>query len=176
MRVAYDGQNGRSYTPIGRVLIEQRALDREHLSLQAIRGWMREHPAEAREIMEKDQSFVFFRMAPLGDPALGSPGAEGAPLAPNASMAVDERIHPLGAPFFIVASAPDRDPAKPENALAALFVAQDIGGAIRGPLRGDLFFGYGSDAESMAGRMKAKGEMFVLLPKAIASRLPGAQT
>jgi peptidoglycan lytic transglycosylase A len=173
-RVAYAGQNGWPYTPVGRVLIEEGVLDSSHMSLQAIRAWMKAHPEEARRAMEKDQSFVFFKEAALGDPALGSPGAEGALLTPGASMAVDSRFHPLGAPFYIVASIPDPDPAKPEDVLASLFVAQDIGGAIRGALRGDLFFGYGAAAESMAGRMKATGRMYVLVPKSVAARGAGA--
>jgi membrane-bound lytic murein transglycosylase A len=89
-------------------------------------------------------------------------------------MAVDSRTHPLGAPFFIVASVPNSDAAKPGNELASLFIAQDIGGAIRGALRGDLFFGYGIEAESMAGRTKANGQMYVLLPKDLVAR--GLQT
>src|SRR5258706_9801883 len=134
-RVAYDGQNGWPYTPVGRVLIEEGELDRKGMSLQAIKRWMKDHPAKAREAMEKDQSYVFFKDAPLGDPALGSPGALGAALTPGASIAVDSRIHPLGAPFFIVAPIPDRDPAKPENARASLFIAQDIGGGERGAVQ-----------------------------------------
>jgi membrane-bound lytic murein transglycosylase A len=173
-RVAYAGQNGWPYTPVGRVLIEQGALEKSSMSLQAIKAWMKVHPAEARRAMEQDQSFVFFKDAPLGDPALGSPGSEGAALTPGASMAIDARIHALGAPFYIVASVPNRDPAKPEDVLASLFIAQDIGGAIRGPLRGDLFYGYGAAAESMAGRTKATGKMYVLVPKSIAAREAGA--
>jgi peptidoglycan lytic transglycosylase A len=168
-RVAYAAQNGRPYTPVGRVLVEDGVLEKSQLSLQSIKSWMSAHPAKAREVMEQDQSYVFFKELPVGDPYLGSPGAEGVPLTPGASMAVDNRIHPFGAPFFVVASVPDRDPERPEQALASLFIAQDIGGAIRGAQRGDLFFGYGSAAESMAGRMKATGRMFVLLPKDLTS-------
>lgn len=169
-RVAYAGQNGRDYTAVGHILVQDGVLERSQLSLQSIRSWMNAHPAKAREVMEQDQSYVFFKDLPIGDPSLGSPGAEGVALTPDASFAVDNRIHPLGAPFYIVALVPDRDPARPENHLGRLFVAQDIGGAIRGPLRGDLFFGYGNEAESMAGRMKANGQMYVLLPKDVAAR------
>jgi membrane-bound lytic murein transglycosylase A len=173
-RVAYVAQNGWPYTPVGRILLDEGALDRNQMSLQGIRNWMHEHSAQAREAMERDQSYVFFKDAPVGDPSLGSPGAEGVPLTPGASMAVDSRIHPLGAPVFIVASVPNADPAKPEDELGSLFIAQDIGGAIRGALRGDLFFGYGNDAESMAGRMKANGRMYVFLPRELVAR--GLQT
>jgi membrane-bound lytic murein transglycosylase A len=173
-RVAYAAQNGWPYTSIGRALIEDRQLQRSKVSMQAIRAWMDRHPTQARAVMEKDQSFVFFKEAPIGDPELGSPGAEGAPLTPNASLAIDQRIHPLGAPFYVVGNIPDRDPAQPERALHRLYVAQDTGGAIRGPIRADLFFGYGKDSESESGRMKSKGELYVLLPKALAGRIVGA--
>jgi membrane-bound lytic murein transglycosylase A len=168
VRLAYAGQNGRPYTPVGRTLIRQGAIDRSRMSMQAIRGWMQAHPGAARNVMESDQSFVFFHVAPLGDPSLGSPGSEGVPLTPEASIAVDEHLHPLGAPFFVTANAPDADPSKPDRALDRLFVAQDTGGAIRGAARADVFWGFGHDAESIAGRMKSSGQMFVLLPKALA--------
>src|SRR5215471_2109308 len=172
-RVAYAAQNGWPYTPIGRALVEEGQIARGKVSMEAIREWMDRHPGEARAVMEKDRSFVFFKDLPLGDPRLGSPGAEGAALTPNASIAVDQRIHPLGAPFYVVASEPDSDTSRPEHALRRLFIAQDIGGAIRGAVRADLFFGYGRDAESMAGRMKSTGRLYVLVPKAIASRAAG---
>jgi membrane-bound lytic murein transglycosylase A len=173
-RVAYAAQNGWPYTPVGRALIEERQIAREKASMQTIRAWLDEHPQEERAVMERDRSFVFFKELPLGDPRLGSPGAEGVALTPNASIAVDQRIHPLGAPFYIAASEPDPDASRPERALRRLFVAQDIGGAIRGPVRADLFFGYGRDAESMAGRMKATGRLYVLVPKAIATQAVAA--
>jgi membrane-bound lytic murein transglycosylase A len=129
---------------------------------------MQAHPGAARNVMESDQSFVFFRVTPLGDPSLGSPGSEGVPLTPEASIAIDEHLHPLGVPFFVTANAPDADPSKPDRALDRLFVAQDTGGAIKGAARADVFWGFGHDAESIAGRMKSSGQMFVLLPKALA--------
>jgi membrane-bound lytic murein transglycosylase A len=170
-RVAYAGQNGRPYTAIGRVLIQQGAMDRSQMSMQAIRSWLQAHPGEARGLMESDQSFVFFRVTPLGDGTLGSPGSEGVPLTPEASIAIDEHLHPLGAPFFISASAPDADPSKPDRTLNRLFVAQDTGGAIKGAARADVFWGFGRAAESIAGRMKSTGRIFVLLPKALAARI-----
>jgi membrane-bound lytic murein transglycosylase A len=171
VRLAYAGQNGRPYTPVGRVLIQQGALARSQMSMQAIRSWMRNHPDAARSVMESDQSFVFFRLAPVGDASLGSPGSEGIPLTPEASIAVDEHLHPMGAPFFVSAYAPDPDPSRPERNLNHLFVAQDTGGAIKGAARADVFWGFGRDAESVAGRMKSTGRLFVLLPKALAARI-----
>lgn len=172
-RVAYAAQNGWPYTAIGRALIDEGEIAREKMSMQAIRAWMHQHPREARSVMEKDRSFVFFKELPLGDPRLGSPGAEGVALTPNASIAIDKRIHPLGAPFYVVASTPDADASRPERPLRQVFIGQDSGGAIRGPVRADLFFGYGHDAESMAGRMKSTGHLYVLVPKAIAPRAAG---
>ena len=170
-RVAYDGQNGLPYTPIGRVLIAEGQIARADMSMQAIRNWIVSHPAESTRVIEKDQSFVFFKELPLGDPRLGSPGAEGVPLTPGGSIAVDERVNALGAPYFVVADSPDPDPTRPDRPLRQLFVAQDVGGAIRGAARADLFFGYGPAAESMAGRMKSHGRLYVLLPRALANRV-----
>ena len=116
--------------------------------------------------MESDASFVFFQQAPVGDAALGAVGSEGVALTPEASIAVDTKIHPLGAPFFIETSLP-RGTAK----LNRLFVAQDTGGAITGAMRADIFFGFGARAEELAGEMKQAGRMFVLLPKPVAARI-----
>ncbi|MGD0144336.1 MAG: MltA domain-containing protein, partial [Rhizomicrobium sp.] len=171
LRLAFAGQNGRAYTPIGRTLIAQGALARQEVSLQSIRGWLRAHPEKARAVMESDDSFVFFQETPLGDPALGSPGSEGVALTPGASLAVDSRLHPLGAPAFVAATSPDPDSTKPDQPLDRLLVAQDTGGAINGPVRGDVFWGFGTAAKAIAGRMKSPGRLFVLLPKPLAAAL-----
>jgi len=173
-RVAYAAQNGQPYTSIGRALIDEGHLSRENLSMQAIRNWMKANPSDARRVMEKDASYVFFRELPLGDPALGSPGSEGVPLTPGASLAVDPRLHALGVPVFVAATAPALAPAAPDEPLRRLFIAQDTGGAIRGAVRGDIFFGFGRNAESLAGRMKSPGKLYVLLPKGLAHRVAGA--
>ena len=177
IRIAYAGQNGRPYTPIGRVLLQRGLLDRASLSMQAIRTWLKAHAAEAQSLMETDQSYVFFReQPPIGDAKLGSPGSEGVPLTPAASLAVDQHIHALGTPVYIAAVRPDADTNRSERTFDQLLIAQDTGGAIRGPARGDVFWGFGADAESIAGRMKAEGRMFVLLPKAVAARLRAPTT
>jgi membrane-bound lytic murein transglycosylase A len=144
--------------------------------MQAIRAWMKAHADEAKGLMETDQSYVFFREQPIGDPKLGSPGSEGVPLTPGASLAIDQDIHALGAPVYIAAMRPDADPNHLERPFDQLLIAQDTGGAIRGAARGDVFWGFGPDAESIAGRMKAEGRMFVLLPKAVAARLHAPTT
>jgi len=155
--IAYAGENGRPYTAIGRTLIAQNELARENVSLQSIRAWLVAHPDRARSVMETNQSFVFFREGP-------GTGSQGVPLIAMGSMAVDLRLHALGVPMFVDADGPD--PVK------TILVAQDTGGAIRGPVRGDIFFGAGPDAEARAGAMKAPGRLYVLLPDALAARMP----
>jgi len=170
-RVAYAAQNGRPYTAIGRTLIDEGAISREEVTLPSIRAWLKAHPRDARRVMETNRSYVFFKLAPLADPALGAAGSEGVPLTPGASLAVDLRLHPMGVPFFVAATAPDPNPKKADRPFDRLLVAQDTGGAIRGAVRGDVFWGFGADAQAIAGRMKAHGRLFVLLPKALAARL-----
>ncbi|MEI9990477.1 MAG: murein transglycosylase A [Rhizomicrobium sp.] len=157
LRVTYAGQNGHPYTPIGRTLIADGALKREEVSMQSIRAWLTAHPVAARRVMETDASFIFFKQEAVGDRALGPAGSEGVALTPRASIAVDPTIHPFGVPMFIAGEG-----------VAGLFVAQDTGGAIRGPARADIFFGFGSSAEDKAGKMKAHARFFVLLPSGVA--------
>lgn len=166
IRLAYAGQNGHAYTPIGRTLLDRGEIDRAHLSMQAIRNWLKAHPRAARGVMETDQSYVFFREEPIGDPALGSPGTEGVRLTPATSLAVDPQIHPLGVPMFMTA---EQDSAN--FRFARLCVAQDTGGAIKSALRADIFWGFGARAEQIAGHLNATGRMFVLLPKPLAARI-----
>jgi membrane-bound lytic murein transglycosylase A len=162
-RIAYAGENGQAYTAIGRTLIAEGWLTRETVSLQTIRAWLLAHPDRARAVMETDRSYIFFALTPLGDTALGSTGSLGANLTPLASLAVDPRVHALGAPFYVAADGPDP--------VRAVMVAQDIGGAIRGPVRGDMFFGFGAEAERRAGAMKAPGRLYVLLPGTLAAKI-----
>lgn len=169
LRLAYAGQNGRPYTPIGRVLIEKGALDRSQMSMQAIRAWLLSHPGDARGVMESDQSYVFFREAPIGDPSLGSPGTEGVPLTPEASIAVDPALHALGVPMYVAARPADGPNSS--VSFACLCIAQDTGGAIKGPARADIFWGFGARAESIAGGMKSGGGLYVLLPRSLAARI-----
>lgn len=160
VRIGYAGENGRPYTAIGRVLLAGGEIAREKISLATIRDWLKAHPQLARSVMEKNQSYIFFRETPLGDTALGGKGVQGVPLTPLGSLAIDLRKNALGAPYYVAA-----DPVQ------ALLIAQDTGGAIRGAVRGDVFFGFGGKAERSAGEMKAQGRMFVLLPNAVAARL-----
>ena len=157
LRVGYDGQNGWPYFAIGRELIQRGYLDKDAVSMQSIRAWLGAHPDQADEIMNTNKSYVFFKVLE-GD---GPQGAEGLTLVPGRSLAVDHARLPYGAPVWI-ATAP---PISGETRLERLMVAQDTGSAIRGAVRGDVFWGYGKRAEDLAGRMKAAGRAWLLLPK-----------
>lgn len=163
VRLAYAGANGQPYTAIGRTLINEGQLTRENVSLQSIRAWLLAHPDQSRRVMETDQSYVFFLRTAIADPMLGSTGTLGANLTPLASLAVDPKMNALGAPFFVAADGPDP--------VHGLLIAQDTGGAIKGAVRGDIFFGAGPSAEERAGHMNAPGRLFVLLPNAVAARI-----
>lgn len=160
VRVTYDAQNGRPYVPIGRLLIERGELARDKVSMQSIRAWLEAHPDQAPALMNANPSYVFFRIAP-GLPANeGAPGALDVPLTPERSLAVDRHFIPLAAPVFVATSNPsDGTPWQ------HLLLAQDIGGAIKGPVRGDIFFGWGAQAETLAGTMQQKGTAYLLLPR-----------
>ena len=162
-RIGYAGENGQPYTAIGRILIAEGSLKREDVSLQSIRAWLAAHPERAKSVMQTDKSYVFFQEKALGDAAVGPAGTLGASLTPLASLAVDPRLHALGVPVFVAAGGPDP--------VHALMVAQDTGGAIRGAARGDIFFGFGPDAETRAGGLKAQGQLYLLLPNSLAAKL-----
>ncbi len=163
IRVGYDGQNGRQYRAIGRDLVERGAMSLEEVSLQTIRDWLIAHPEQAREVMARNPSYVFLREHPELDPHDGPIGAEGVPLTAGRSLAVDRRYIPLGVPVWLETTAPWPEG---EGPLRRLMVAQDSGGAIKGPVRGDVFWGSGARAEAIAGHMRSEGRYMVLLPKA----------
>lgn len=162
LRVGYAGQNGHVYASIGRELVRRGEMTADQASLQTIRAWILEHPDQASALFAHNPSYVFFRI--LEGP--GPIGSQGAPLTARRSMAVDRRFLPLGLPVWI--DLPDPD--EPTGRLQRLMVTQDTGGAIRGPVRGDVFWGHGAEAERRAGRMKARGVYYVLLPTAMARR------
>lgn len=171
VRVAYDGQNGHPYTAIGRILIERGEVKREEMSMQRIRKWLTDNPSKADALMNENASYVFFKELPIANPALGADGAQGVPLTPEASLAVDLKFHGLGAPMWVEANAPSSDASAADVPFRRLLIAQDTGGAIRGPVRGDVYWGAGSGPESIAGHMAHKGKLFVLLPTPVAARL-----
>jgi membrane-bound lytic murein transglycosylase A len=156
VRLGYDGQNGQTYVAIGRLLVARGELALDAVSLQSIRAWIKAHPKEGAALMDENPSYVFFREM-NGD---GPIGAEGVVLTPGRSLAVDRNFIPLGAPLFLATS--DHDAA-----LRRLVVAQDTGGAIGGPVRGDVFWGFGEEAEARAGVMRARGLYYLLLPKTV---------
>jgi membrane-bound lytic murein transglycosylase A len=171
IRAAYDGQNGHPYTAVGRLLVERGEIRPESLSMQSIRAWLDSNPGKAEALMNENASYVFFKSLPIGDASKGANGAQGVPLTPEASLAVDLRFHALGVPMWVEGRAPgDRD-SEQDVDLRRLFVAQDTGGAIRGPVRGDVYWGSGDRAESVAGRMSHRGKLYVFLPKALAQRV-----
>ncbi len=171
IRVAYDGQNGHPYAAIGRLLIERGEVKREEMSMQRIRRWLNDNPSKAAALMNENPSYVFFKELPIADPSLGADGAQGVALTPEASLAVDLKFHGLGAPMWVDANAPADVTTAADVPFHRLLIAQDTGGAIRGPVRGDVYWGAGERPESVAGRMAHKGKLFVLLPKSVAARL-----
>jgi membrane-bound lytic murein transglycosylase A len=165
VRVGYADQNGHPYRAIGKDLIEMGVIPKDRMSMQAIRAWLEAHPDTAPEVMARNRSYVFFRELPELAGAPGPQGAQGVPLVPGRSLAVDRKFLPLGVPLWLDATAPYPEGERP---LRRLVVAQDTGGAIRGPVRGDLFWGAGPLAEHLAGHMQSRGRLFVLLPKHLA--------
>jgi membrane-bound lytic murein transglycosylase A len=168
LRVGYAAANGRPYRAIGRDLIALGALTRATVSLQTIRAWLAAHPARADSVLHLNPSYVFFqrlRDLPLH---LGPMGAQRVPLTPGRSLAVDRRYLPLGVPLWLDASAPTPD-GDGTRTLRRLVVAQDTGGAIRGAVRGDVFWGAGPEARAVAGRMQHPGRLVVLLPRTLAT-------
>jgi len=170
LRIGYDGQNGHAYTAIGRYMVERGIMPLADVSMQSIRAWLESaSDEEGRALREENASYVFFRELDPPQDGLGPPGAQGVALTPERSLAVDRRYHALGAPVWV-----DIEPAEGsrERSIRRLMIAQDTGGAIRGPVRGDFFWGTGADAGAIAGTMNARGEMYVLIPRSVAARLP----
>ena len=158
MRVGYAGQNGREYVAIGRLLRDRGILPPGGANMQTIKDWIRANPDEGRALMRENLSYVFFKE--LTGP--GPLGALSVPVTPRASVAADPSYVPLGAPIYIA------DADRPE--IVGLWVAQDTGGAIKGPNRFDTFWGAGAEAVATAGGMSASGEALILIPKGTASR------
>lgn len=158
IHVGYADQNGHPYQSIGKVLIERGELTADKASMQGIKDWGRRNPDKLRDLLNANPSYVFFRELPEG--LTGPLGALGVPLAAERCLAVDPRYVPLGAPVFLSTTQPGS--RKP---LQQLMLAQDTGGAIKGAIRADFFWGAGFEAGRKAGSMKQQGRMWVLLPK-----------
>ena len=164
LRLNYDAHNGHSYTAVGRILIERNLVAREEMSMDRIRQWMVANPDQAKDARGTNKSFVFFRITGLNNEAEPN-GAQGVPLTPTRSIAVD-RIHVYGTPFFIDAELPIEGP-RARDRFRRLMVAQDTGSAIIGPARADLYFGAGVDAGRIAGRIRQQGRFVMLLPASL---------
>jgi membrane-bound lytic murein transglycosylase A len=158
LRVGYADQNGHPYQSIGRWLVDKGELQLSDASMQGIQRWARSNPQRLSELLNQNPSYVFFKELPSADG--GPPGAQGVALTPERSIAVDPRYVPLGAPVWLATTRPNSNAP-----LERLVVAQDTGGAIRGAVRADFFWGFGADAGREAGRMRQQGRMWVLLPK-----------
>lgn len=159
VRLNYADQNGHPYRSIGRWLIDQGALKAEQASMQGIKNWAKANPQRLQEMLNANPSLVFFRELPVE--GAGPPGAMGLALTPERSIAVDPRHVPLGAPVWLATTRPNS-----EQALTRMMLAQDTGGAIRGVVRADFYWGSGSEAGSLAGRMRQQGRMWLLMPRA----------
>lgn len=156
MRIGYDNQNGRDYVAIGRLLRERGILPPGGANMQAIKDWLRANPDQGRELMRENLSYIFFKE--LTGPPLGSLAL---PISPHGTVAADPNFVPLGAPVFLTMDRPQA---------VGFWIAQDVGGAIKGPNRFDTFWGGGPEATATAGGMSASGQALLLLPKGVAAR------
>ncbi len=165
MRVGYADQNGQPFRSVARVLIDRGELAPGEASMQGIREWGRRHPDKLPALLDENPSYVFFREVPPPQPGSiealidGPIGSLGVPLLAERAIAVDPRAIPLGAPVFLATTEPLSD-----TPMRRLVMAQDTGGAIRGPMRADYFWGFGDDAGQQAGRMRQQGELWLLWP------------
>jgi membrane-bound lytic murein transglycosylase A len=165
VRINYDAHNGFSYTPVGRILIERNIIPRDQMSMQKIREWMEKNPNEADELRRQNKSYVFFREVQLSDKD-EAVGAQGVPLTPGRSIAVDKALHVYGTPFFIEGELPIETETS-KTPFRRLMIAQDTGSAIVGPARADLYLGAGVDAGKTAGRFRHNMRFVMLLPKSL---------
>ena len=160
---AYAEQNGHSYVTLGKLMGEQGLIAKDRVNFFTIRQWLYDNPQEAISMMQNNPSYVFFRK----QDKLEVVGSIAAPLTPKRSLAVDNRYIPYGLPLYLETSLPQL-PGAPSKPFNRLMIAQDTGGAIKKPVRGDVFFGHGQEAEYLAGFMKQRGRYFLLIPKALA--------
>jgi membrane-bound lytic murein transglycosylase A len=173
LRINYDAHNGYPNVPIGRIFTERNIIPRAEMSLERIREWMRANPQSAQEVLRQNRSFMFFRIVGLSDDREAI-GAEGIPLTPGRSIAVDNALHVYGTPFFIQAGLPLMG-EKRNASLDRLMIAQDTGSAIVGPARADIYFGAGDQAGQLAGRIHNPGNFAMLVPRELDPVATGVQ-
>jgi membrane-bound lytic murein transglycosylase A len=161
LRLGYGDQNGHPYRSMGRFLVERREMTLDQASMQGIKAWAAANPRKLREALDFNPSYVFFREMPeAAGAAQGPVGTLGVPLEAGYSIAVDPRGIPLGAPVFLATTWP-----LSTQPMERLVAAQDTGGAIRGAVRADLYWGSGSEAGALAGRMRQRGRLWILWPR-----------
>lgn len=156
LRIAYAHNNGRKFKGIGRILLDKGLLQPGEVSMPKIREWLRNNPEQAAQIMAENERYIFHRISDADGPV----GAFGVSLTAGRSLAVDPKYIPLGALMWLDTKSPDNEK------IQKIVFAQDIGGAIKGAVRGDYFWGHGEEALKHAGRMNAVGQYYILLPKA----------
>ena len=160
VRVAYADQNGYPYKSIGRYLVDKGEMTLAQASAQGIKKWLAVNPTRQQELLNTNPSYVFFKEEKVVDANKGPKGAQGVSLTPQRSIAIDPQFVPLGTPVFLSTTHPNSD-----HPLQQLMMAQDTGGAIKGAVRADFFWGFGNEAGEKAGKMKQRGMMWLLLPK-----------
>ena len=165
VRINYDAHNGYPYTPVGRILIDRGIIPKEAMSMQKIREWMEQNPDGAKELRRQNRSYIFFREVALSDKD-EAVGAQGVPLTPGRSIAVDKSLHVYGTPFFIEGELPIES-EQSKTPFRRLMIAQDTGSAIVGPARADLYFGAGVDAGKVSGRLRHNMRFVILVPKSL---------
>jgi len=165
LRINYDAHNGYPYTPVGRILIDRGIIPKEQMSMQKIREWMEQNPDGAKELRRQNKSYIFFREVQLSDKD-EAVGAQGVPLTPGRSIAVDKSLHVYGTPFFIEGELPIES-EQSKTPFHRLMIAQDTGSAIVGPARADLYFGAGVDAGKVSGRLRHNMRFVILVPKSL---------
>jgi membrane-bound lytic murein transglycosylase A len=165
IRINYDAHNGYPYTAVGRILIERGIIPKEQMSMQKIREWMEQNPGGANELRRQNRAYVFFREVPLSDKD-EAVGAQGVPLTPGRSIAVDNSLHVYGTLFFIEGELPIES-AQSKTPFRRLMVAQDTGSAITGPARADIYYGAGVEAGRISGRFRHNMRFVMLVPKSL---------
>jgi len=165
VRINYDAHNGYPYTAVGRILIDRGIIPKEQMSMQRIREWMDQNPDGAKELRRANRSYIFFREVKLSDKD-EAVGAQGVPLTPGRSIAVDKALHVYGTPFFIEGELPIES-EQSKTPFRRLMVAQDTGSAITGPARADIYYGAGADAGRVSGRFRHNMRFVILVPKSL---------
>lgn len=160
LSLGFDGSNNRPYTALAGVLAEMGVMRRDEATWPAIRDWLKRNPQQGREVMRKNERYIFFKDTRTG----GAIGAEGVPLTAQRSLAVDTAFTPYGTPIWIDTVRPVARKPGANEGYRRLLIAQDAGAAIQGPARGDVFFGNGAQAADWAGRMVSDGRAIVLVP------------